>query len=140
MDHFRFSFTAPTCRRRRASGRPRELYGRSEKYSKALECVLCAGAVFFFSSFDVESCPEEMTKCGGKRGRSREGGSKQLKCLTGRQAPKARFPSDGRPPLLLVAVMIAWLTDWLFEGRRDYVQRQIPYDKFSPQTDVLQSS
>ena len=90
---------------------------------KSIQCVLGAGAVFFFWSFDVESCPEEMTKCGGKRGRSREGGSKQLKCLTGAQGAI----SKRRPPLLLVAVMIAWLTDW-FEGRagqggrRDYVQ------------------
>ena len=69
-----------------------------------------------------------MTKSGGKRGRR----NKQLKCLTAAQGVTFKRPS----PLLLVALIIARLTesDW-FEGRRDYVG-QIIIDKFPQPTDV----
>ena len=75
---------------------------------KFFECMIGLFPLLFF---DVESCPGEMTKCGGKRGRR----SKQLKCLTAAQGAISK-----RPPLLLVAVIIAWLTD-RFEGRADDV-------------------
>ena len=70
--------------------------------------VLRAGADSFLWFFDVESCPEEMTKCGGKRGRS--GGREQTIKMSDRQAGAQGAISKRRPPLLLVAVMIAWLT------------------------------